>query len=183
MLNPEIISRKLLFITIGVSFFILIYLSILHIVHPPLAIHFCNSEDKINILIQTKELDVLINPVGEKQVLECLGKLIPFYDRKIEYVLSSNDTLITALSKRYVLSHTLDITSLKIGNIEVVVDSSVIVRNKNNTFEIFQKNLTKSQLRFLPFHNTIVANDANSAVKTNKKPLILKDGEMKMLRL
>lgn len=142
MLNPEIISGKLLIITILISVVILIFLYSLHNLNPFVVLHICNADNKLNLIIQTKDLDILVNPVGEKQVLSCLGKVIPFYDREIEYVFSNNSTLLTALSRRYKISSIESKNRLKMADLAIVIDSNIIVRNNHYTFDINQKNNT-----------------------------------------
>ncbi len=139
MINIEIISRKLLFISTTLSLLILFILLISFFLRPKYLIVLCNKEDKINVFLQINNFDILINPIGEKQVLECLGKSMVFYDRTIDVVMSTNKDILASLMKRYTISRVIPSTSLKIDNFNISNDSKVHISSHSNEIVIYQR--------------------------------------------
>lgn len=122
-------------ISIGILFLLLIFSTF----QSKTSITFCNTEDKINILLKVNDFNVLINPVGEKQVLECLGKTMVFYERTIDIVMTNNSPLLDTLRKRYTISKVIPSTSLKIDNFYIRSDSKVHISTATTEINVHQK--------------------------------------------
>ncbi len=185
MINIEIISRKLLFISLFISVLILLFLYLLSNIREKPLVIFCNVGNKINILIQTKQLDILVNPVGEKETLECLGKNISFYDRTIEIVMSNNNALVGTLKQRYTISHLIHSASLKIDNLDIVIDSNITLSNEKNSMHVYQQ--LKDNIQSVVNNEAIsiqVQNEKLSSIENIKnKNIYIKENQIKIVPL
>ena len=84
-MSEELISKKLLYLILFVSISTILSLYIVYIVQRHTTIVFCDvgQGDASYIRIQNK-IDILIDAGPDQQVLECIGKYMPLFDRTIE---------------------------------------------------------------------------------------------------
>jgi len=87
----ESIKSKDLILPFVFSICILIFVFFKEIAVNQTKIVFCNVGQGDAIYIRTREgIDVLIDSGPDQQVLNCLGKYLPFYDKTIEYIFLSH---------------------------------------------------------------------------------------------
>ena len=85
------VTKKTVFLTIIASFFICLLMFFNNYFDERTKIVFCNvgQGDAAYIRIKNK-IDVLIDAGPDKSVLSCLGRYMPFWDRKIELAFLSH---------------------------------------------------------------------------------------------
>ena len=90
-MNPSPVTKKTIFLTITASFSICLLIFFNNYFDRCTKIVFCDvgQGDAAYIRIENK-IDVLIDAGPDKSVLSCLGKYMPFWDRKIELAFLSH---------------------------------------------------------------------------------------------
>lgn len=90
-MNPSPVTKKTVFLTIIASFIICLLIFFNNYFDTRTKIVFCNvgQGDAAYIRIKNK-IDILIDAGPDKSVLSCLGKYMPFWDRKIELAFLSH---------------------------------------------------------------------------------------------
>ncbi|HEX7542689.1 MAG TPA: hypothetical protein VF385_01235 [Patescibacteria group bacterium] len=85
------VTKRTIFLTITASFFICLFIFLYNYFDERTKIVFCNvgQGDATYIRIKNK-IDVLIDSGPDKSSLSCLGKYMPFWDRKIELAFLSH---------------------------------------------------------------------------------------------
>lgn len=91
-MNPSPVTKKTVILAIIASFFICLLIFFNNYFDERTKIVFCDvgQGDAAYIRIKNK-IDVLIDAGPDKSVLSCLGKYMPFWDRKIELILISHN--------------------------------------------------------------------------------------------
>ena len=90
-MDEQVLSLKTMFIT-GVVFFLLSMFFIFFLKHDiRTQVVFCDVGQGDGAYIRTENnIDIVIDAGKSKNILTCLGKYMPFYDRTIEYALLSH---------------------------------------------------------------------------------------------
>ncbi|OGY09974.1 MAG: hypothetical protein A2700_02005 [Candidatus Blackburnbacteria bacterium RIFCSPHIGHO2_01_FULL_44_64] len=83
---------KILFSTLSTASLLLL-LSLLKLSDNRLHLVFCNVGQGDGILIYQKTTQVIVDGGPDNSILSCLGRHMPFWDRKIEYVILTNSDL------------------------------------------------------------------------------------------
>jgi competence protein ComEC len=91
-MNSSPVTKKTIFVTIIASFFICLLIFFNSFFDERTRIVFCDvgQGDAAYIRIKNK-FDVLIDAGPDRKVLSCLGKYMPFWDRKIELIFISHN--------------------------------------------------------------------------------------------
>lgn len=142
-MNQQVVSTKLLLFSLLISFFVLIIIFVLNHINGKPTLAFCNNNNKLNILLQMGDNDVLIEPLGIKEVLECLGKHMPYYDRTIDIVISNKVEIVASLEERYKIKKLVNKKSLLVNEYLITIDSNVLITKNNKHILICQRPLTK----------------------------------------
>ncbi|OGK35339.1 hypothetical protein A3A93_02920 [Candidatus Roizmanbacteria bacterium RIFCSPLOWO2_01_FULL_38_12] len=134
-MQQEIISHRLFFTTIIVSIIVIFTFFISNIKLKKTIIALCNEDGKLTVYMRLdNKFDILINPKSQKEVLGCIGKYMPFYDRTIEMILtdSKDSQIVSNLATRY-----------KVLNVDLNTDVNIFTRNKisyDNSFVHYRNN-------------------------------------------
>ena len=134
-MQQEIISHRLFFTTIIVSIIVIFTFFISNIKLKKTIIALCNEDGKLTVYMRLdNKFDILINPKSQKEVLGCIGKYMPFYDRTIEMILTDNkdSQIVSNLATRY-----------KVLNVDLNTDVNIFTRNKisyDNSFVHYRNN-------------------------------------------
>ena len=93
-MDEQVLSLKTMFIT-GVVFFLLSMFFIFFLKHDiRTQVVFCDVGQGDGAYIRTENnIDIVIDAGKSKNILTCLGKYMPFYDRKIELVILTHPEL------------------------------------------------------------------------------------------
>ena len=84
-MQMELVSKKLLILCLACSTLILFAFFFVFISSNSV-LYICNEKDSIDIYEHINGEDVIIKPQNFKNVLMCLGRGMPFYDRRIERI-------------------------------------------------------------------------------------------------
>lgn len=85
MMDESLVSRQSVVWAVAFSIFVLAILFVASFFDPETRVFFCDVGQGDAAYIRTKEkVDILIDAGPDRKVLSCLGKYMPFYDRKIE---------------------------------------------------------------------------------------------------
>lgn len=142
-----------------------------------MSLAYCNNENKINLLLQVKNIDLLINPVGTNETLVCLGKHMSFYDRTIEYVLTEDKAMIDVIKDRYIIKKVLTTDSVYFLNIKINRQNPVVFDLQDRKIAVYQRQLKQIDTQFLinnfehmlrpqseDFVETVLKNKQNSVI-------------------
>ncbi len=90
-MNPPLVTKKVLILSIFFSLMVISTITVLTIFDDRTKIVFCDvgQGDAAYIRIKNK-FDLLVDAGPDRRILNCLGKYMPFYDRKIEMVIVSH---------------------------------------------------------------------------------------------
>lgn len=90
-MNPSPVSKKIVFFTVILSFLVCLSIFVNNYFDDRTKIVFCDvgQGDAAYIRIRNK-IDILIDAGPDRKVLNCLGKHMPFWDRKIELAILSH---------------------------------------------------------------------------------------------
>ena len=157
-MNVEIISRKLLIISAFSAVVILISIYVYSISNRDIRLSMCNSGSKINLLIQAKNFDILIHPVGRKEVLDCLGKYMPYYDRTIEVVVSSDKLLLEELKSRYRVQQIIVSDNFTFRDASVKIGTGITVLNNKQAVLVYQRPIMNIDSSMKYLNNYILVN-------------------------
>lgn len=141
-MDQEIISRKLLLTSCFISIFILILYTVIYTFKNKPVLAFCNIEDKINIILRIGTNDILVNPIGSKQALECIGKNMPFYDRTIEVVITTKEADVELIKQRYTVKKVVTGERVNIGDILITQGAYIGFEYNNRKIVIVQRPLS-----------------------------------------
>ena len=102
-MQMELVSKKLLILCLACSTLILFAFFFVFISSNSV-LYICNEKDSIDIYEHINGEDVIIKPQNFKNVLMCLGRGMPFYDRRIERIEGPvSYTIQKELSSRYIV--------------------------------------------------------------------------------
>jgi hypothetical protein len=104
----------------------------------------CNEGDRVDLYIRYKGNDFLINPNSLKNLSYCLGKSMPFYDRRIEYIINPSTTFEEAIKERYEVLHIMKNNSIHIGEYNLNLSSNKVFLSKDKTNLVIFKRPVKS---------------------------------------
>ena len=97
---------------------ILLYITcngVYHLLYKDPRLYICNANDRLETYFRFYHLDIVIYPKDSKNILECLGKGMPFYDKKIEVVIGSiSPNVKKELERRYVVSQYVSKSELRV---------------------------------------------------------------------
>lgn len=110
-METEIVSKRTIIILLfGSSLFILLF-PLVSFVFPASHITACGGERGMTYVVRYRNsIDVLVSNGSVKEMLHCLGKALPFYDRTIEYVDISSQESLKTLESRYHIQRSKKIT-------------------------------------------------------------------------
>lgn len=110
MLDQSIISRKMLTMISILSCCFLTFKAISYTIDTSTKTVLCNTGKGISIYVRVKNsIDIVLFPSGNKVLLTCISRYLPFYDRTIE-VVYSEDTIAAKKVKSF-LEQYYDISS------------------------------------------------------------------------
>lgn len=103
-MEEKLISKRLFMAIIGITFmFWIVHWGMQKYYSNKLKVQVCSHSSGVSVYIKLKnEQNFLINPDGQKNKanLICLAKFLPFYDKKIEYVVIFNNQMKTSIFKQ-----------------------------------------------------------------------------------
>ena len=85
----KIISRKVLIVTGIVSTVILLFLAATQSIYSRSYIFICNYNSAIEGMIVYNTEKIVMKSLNDRNIYDCLGKNLPFYQRNIDYYLSN----------------------------------------------------------------------------------------------
>ncbi len=188
-MNIEVVPKKLLILSSLISSIILLSIYIYSSLNHSTKLSVCNTESKINLLIQSGTFDILINPIGKNQTLDCLGKYLPYFDRSLDVVVSSDNTLVKELEKRYTVDQIIESDRATFGNLTIRLTNKVIINNGVNLLFIYQRPLKQLDTDLLEYNDFILikpqADDIFGSILRNKikNIVVLKEGSLLKLPL
>ncbi len=106
-----------------------------------LHIFVCNNNDKINLLIQKRNFNLLINPIGERETLECIGKALAYYDRTIDVIVTNDSSMINTIQKRYNIGYISTDKLVQYEHITIGIKHHISINNKGATTVLYQRPL------------------------------------------
>src|SRR3989344_7110593 len=141
-MNSEIISGKLLIISVLFSFLILIIVLLNSKLTQQARMIVCNSENIVTTVIRVKNYDILINPIGDDQTLDCLGKILPFYDRTIDIVVTQDERIVKKIDTYYIVKKILNRATIKTKMTDVaLMKNQITIKNADEIFIVNQRPL------------------------------------------
>ncbi|MCR4285369.1 MAG: hypothetical protein NUW00_00570 [Candidatus Kaiserbacteria bacterium] len=126
-MDTEVISAKQILVIGALSSCMLLILTAVTFLNNKSEMRLCNEQSKITIILRnTKNEHVLISNASVKNILDCLGRELPFYKRSIEYVSIEDASKREEIAKRY---HILETTlPASFGELSIEKSSTNIFR-------------------------------------------------------
>lgn len=151
-------------------------------------LYICNEKNRLEGYIRIEnKIDILLAPSSDTQlILECIGKGMPFYDRNIEYVLNSPESIKKELLQRYTVGEFIDTKSTTVGSI--VIDfykDFYSISSKTDTYVIYkdhQKALFKQHLAGTTIR-PLSSYHAIESLLEDPESITLSSGENKILHV
>ncbi|MCA9371747.1 hypothetical protein KC726_02510 [Candidatus Woesebacteria bacterium] len=160
MIEYPVISKRVAFWVVVFSFIILI-VSAVYSFFPRRQILTCTQGKTITIAVQYKNTTILIHGDNLEEILECLGKSMPFYDRSVEHIVDSvNYYIRSELAKRYAIGPMISEGSFTIGDEQIIYHNkpfrhTIVSSNNANAIVIHEANVNIILLRAYFDHNQI----------------------------
>lgn len=107
-MEQVIISKKLFFTIVGFSFIILVMHFLFYTFRKPSnRLHVCVDSDVVTVIRESPENRFEVYSANTtKNILWCLGKYVPFFERKLNSLHVKNQTIHDDIARRYSISTT-----------------------------------------------------------------------------
>lgn len=130
----------------------------------------CNEQGSLDIYIRYLGNDILINPSSLKNISYCMGKSMPFYDRRIEYLINPGSLVKKEIVKRYTISNVITDDEVKMGEYKLsFLSNKVFIEDDNDYITIYKRQVNfpfTPHLKRPPKKETIIRPVSSDAVES-----------------
>ncbi len=138
-MEMQVVSQKLLLLCMSVSVGLLMFIFIQNRQNADY-MYLCNERDVIDIYVRQDSKDIVYTPQNIKNILTCLGRGMPYYDRTIDVLAGiATNPEVLEIKKRYTIKK---ITPTSSGPL----NTYICIGEKKNKYLIIQKELTLNNL-------------------------------------
>ena len=138
-MNSEIISPKLFIYSIVLSVLILL-IQFFSTFGTENKVMVCDSEEKLTIALRMNYKNILINPIHNKQTVECIGRIFSFYNKTIDVLVTDDKNSTELLEKYYRINKKITANKLKIDNKLISIHKNhITLEGQDSTIHIFQR--------------------------------------------